>query len=97
MALQETAKRDRKPQLDFFVKKWWRRFFARHTNPQIAILRLAQPRSSSSSNAFTMISDDDLYKLAIFLGSISMILIVVYHFLEVNSEPTPAAAGKKTS
>ena len=44
-----------------------------------------------------MISDDDLYKLAIFLGSISMILIVVYHFLEVNSEPTPAAAGKKTS
>jgi hypothetical protein len=44
-----------------------------------------------------MISDDELYKLAIFLGSISMILIVVYHFLEVNSEPTPATAGKKAS
>ncbi|KAI5456401.1 Oligosaccaryltransferase-domain-containing protein [Mariannaea sp. PMI_226] len=32
-----------------------------------------------------MISDADLYRLAIFLGSASMILIVLYHFLEVNS------------
>jgi len=32
-----------------------------------------------------MISDDDLYRLAIFLGSAAMILIVVYHFLEVNA------------
>ena len=32
-----------------------------------------------------MISDDDLYKLAIVLGSIAMLLIVVYHWLEVNS------------
>ncbi|KAL6879507.1 Oligosaccaryltransferase domain-containing protein [Trichoderma longibrachiatum] len=68
-------------------------------DPQIATLRLAQRSSSSSSSvsAFTMISDDELYKLAIFLGSISMVLIVVYHFLEVNSEPTPATAGKKAS
>ncbi|PNP40427.1 hypothetical protein TGAMA5MH_07754 [Trichoderma gamsii] len=43
-----------------------------------------------------MISDDDLYKLAIFLGSISMILIVVYHFLEVNSETKPVAVSKKS-
>lgn len=32
-----------------------------------------------------MISDDDLYTLAIFLGSLSMLLIVLYHFLEVNA------------
>jgi hypothetical protein len=33
-----------------------------------------------------MISDDDLYRLAIFLGSAAMVLIVVYHFLEVNTK-----------
>ncbi|CAD6576539.1 MAG: hypothetical protein ASARMPRED_007767 [Alectoria sarmentosa] len=32
-----------------------------------------------------MISDDDLYTLAIFLGSLAMLLIVLYHFLEVNA------------
>lgn len=32
-----------------------------------------------------MISDDDLYRLAIFLGSAAMLLIILYHFLEVNS------------
>jgi oligosaccharyl transferase complex subunit OST4 len=32
-----------------------------------------------------MISDDDLYKLAIFLGSVAMVLIVIYHFFEVNN------------
>ena len=32
-----------------------------------------------------MISDNDLYTLAIFLGSLSMLLIVLYHFLEVNA------------
>ena len=36
-----------------------------------------------------MISDDDLYRLAIFLGSSAMILIVLYHFLEVNAEKEP--------
>ncbi|KAK8862503.1 Oligosaccaryltransferase-domain-containing protein [Apiospora arundinis] len=59
----------------------------------------------------TMISDDDLYRLAIFLGSVSMVLIVVYHFFEVNSveegglaekaakarpAQQPAAVGKQT-
>ncbi|KAF4633677.1 hypothetical protein G7Y89_g4440 [Cudoniella acicularis] len=44
-----------------------------------------------------MISDDDLYKLAIFLGSAAMILIIFYHFLEVNSveETTEEAKGDK--
>ncbi len=32
-----------------------------------------------------MISDNDLYTLAIFLGSLAMLLIVLYHFLEVNA------------
>jgi oligosaccharyl transferase complex subunit OST4 len=32
-----------------------------------------------------MISDDDLYRLAVFLGSAAMILIVIYHFVEVNT------------
>ncbi|KAJ5712467.1 hypothetical protein N7493_008935 [Penicillium malachiteum] len=39
-----------------------------------------------------MISDGDLYRLAIFLGSCAMMLIVFYHFLDVNAhdeeEPT---------
>ncbi|KAL8698224.1 MAG: hypothetical protein Q9224_001948 [Gallowayella concinna] len=34
-----------------------------------------------------MISDDQLYSLAIFLGCMSMLLIVLYHFLEVNAKP----------
>jgi hypothetical protein len=32
-----------------------------------------------------MITDDELYRLAIFLGAVSMILIVIYHFFEVNA------------
>lgn len=32
-----------------------------------------------------MISDNDLYRLAIFLGSCAMMMIVLYHFLDVNS------------
>lgn len=37
-----------------------------------------------------MISDDDLYRLAIFLGSAAMLLIILYHFLEVNSVEEPS-------
>jgi oligosaccharyl transferase complex subunit OST4 len=32
-----------------------------------------------------MITDDGLYRLAIFLGSAAMLMIILYHFLEVNS------------
>jgi oligosaccharyl transferase complex subunit OST4 len=39
-----------------------------------------------------MISDDDLYRLAIFLGSAAMILIVLYHFLEVNTKEDEVVA-----
>lgn len=44
-----------------------------------------------------MISDDDLYRLALFLGSCSMMMVVLYHFLEVNAHDeerdTEVAAG----
>jgi hypothetical protein len=33
-----------------------------------------------------MITDSQLYSLAIFLGSAAMLLIVLYHFLEVNAQ-----------
>lgn len=38
-----------------------------------------------------MISDDYLYQLAIFLGSCAMLLIVLYHFLEVNAKDSDSA------
>jgi oligosaccharyl transferase complex subunit OST4 len=41
-----------------------------------------------------MISDDDLYRLAIFLGSAAMLLIILYHFLEVNAVEEPTVDGK---
>lgn len=44
-----------------------------------------------------MISDDQLYTLSIFLGSLAMMLIVIYHFLEVNStEENDDKTGDKT-
>lgn len=33
-----------------------------------------------------MITDAQLYSLAIFLGSAAMLMIVLYHFLEVNAQ-----------
>jgi len=42
-----------------------------------------------------MISDDDLYRLAIFLGSAAMLLIILYHFLEVNAVEEPAMDAKE--
>jgi oligosaccharyl transferase complex subunit OST4 len=42
-----------------------------------------------------MITDNQLYTLAIFLGSSAMLLIVLYHFLEVNSEDHVAAQDPK--
>ncbi|CCF35902.1 hypothetical protein CH063_01394 [Colletotrichum higginsianum] len=45
-----------------------------------------------------MISDNDLYRLAIFLGSAAMVLIILYHYVEVNKEeelPAKAAGPAK--
>jgi oligosaccharyl transferase complex subunit OST4 len=33
-----------------------------------------------------MITDEQLYSLALFLGAAAMLLIVLYHFLEVNAQ-----------
>ncbi|KAJ8063331.1 hypothetical protein OCU04_008560 [Sclerotinia nivalis] len=44
-----------------------------------------------------MISDDELYRLAIFLGSAAMLLIVLYHILEVNSVEEPKSDNKVSS
>ncbi|KAK4455724.1 Dolichyl-diphosphooligosaccharide--protein glycosyltransferase subunit 4 [Podospora aff. communis PSN243] len=45
-----------------------------------------------------MISDDELYRLAIFLGCAAMVLIVVYHYFEVNAqESRPVAVKEKGS
>lgn len=41
-----------------------------------------------------MISDDELYRLAIFLGSCAMMMVVLYHFLEVNAKPDQEDNGK---
>ena len=41
-----------------------------------------------------MITDDGLYRLAIFLGSAAMLLIILYHFLEVNSVDEPESDSK---
>lgn len=41
-----------------------------------------------------MITDRELFNLAIFLGVTSMVLIVTYHFLEVNAVPEAPAAKK---
>ena len=40
-----------------------------------------------------MITDAQLYSLAIFLGSAAMLLIVLYHFLEVNAVDEPDVSG----
>ncbi|ATZ56688.1 hypothetical protein BCIN_13g05230 [Botrytis cinerea B05.10] len=44
-----------------------------------------------------MISDDELYRLAIFLGSAAMLLIVLYHILEINSAEEPKSESKISS
>lgn len=42
-----------------------------------------------------MISDNDLYRLAVFLGAIAMLLIVFYHFLEINTKEGEQPDEKK--
>ncbi|EEH05139.1 hypothetical protein HCBG_06258 [Histoplasma capsulatum G186AR] len=40
-----------------------------------------------------MISDEQLYQLAMFLGSCAMLLIVLYHYLEVNAKDSSATSS----
>ena len=44
-----------------------------------------------------MITDAQLNTLAIFLGVLSMLLIVLYHFLEVNAKDTPASEDSSST
>ncbi|KAM3463367.1 hypothetical protein NHJ6243_003401 [Beauveria neobassiana] len=62
--------------------------------PPISRSSLRQLRPQTTAR---MISDNDLYTLAIFLGSAAMLLIIVYHFLEVNSTKTPVTGAKVKS
>ncbi|KAK3387117.1 Oligosaccaryltransferase-domain-containing protein [Podospora didyma] len=41
-----------------------------------------------------MITDNELYRLAIFFGSAAMVLIVVYHFFEVNAKDSSLEGAK---
>ena len=64
------------------------------THPNWRLSTSYRPSSSST----LMLSADDLYKLAIFLGSLAMLLIVLYHFLEVNAKddlPDVTAGAEK--
>ena len=47
------------------------------------------------SYAVEMISDNQLYTLALFLGSAAMLMIVLYHFLEVNAIDTAEGEDMK--
>jgi oligosaccharyl transferase complex subunit OST4 len=42
-----------------------------------------------------MITDNQLYTLSIFLGSAAMLMIVLYHFLEVNSSDETTSINEK--
>lgn len=44
-----------------------------------------------------MITDSQLYSLAIFLGAAAMLMIVLYHFLEVNAQDDKGLETKLTS
>ena len=44
-----------------------------------------------------MITDNELYSLAILLGSVAVVLIVLYHFIEVNSEENDAVKEKRAA
>lgn len=67
-----------------------------HDSIGINIQETAQV-STEAPNKPAMISDNQLYSLAIFLGSAAMMLIVLYHFLEVNSEEHAVAAKPKVA
>ena len=44
-----------------------------------------------------MITDAQLYSLALFFGCAAMLMIVLYHFLEVNAVDEKSSSKEKTS
>src|SRR5690606_13537143 len=53
------------------------------------------PYRSTEYALSTMISDTRLNTLAVFAGSLTMFLIVFYHFLSVNAKSAPVEGPKK--
>jgi oligosaccharyl transferase complex subunit OST4 len=66
-------------------------------DPAVAKKTLVGPYHTIAAAAATMISDDDLYRLAIFLGSAAMLLIILYHFLETNAKESAPSPKSSTS
>ncbi|KAL1992405.1 hypothetical protein VTN49DRAFT_4437 [Thermomyces lanuginosus] len=50
---------------------------------------------AQNSVPVTMISDNYLFVLAVFLGSCAMLLIILYHFLEVNAQDDDESPSEK--
>ncbi|KAI3555465.1 oligosaccaryltransferase [Colletotrichum abscissum] len=55
-------------------------------SPRRSSLHITQKHRRANDPEPIMISDNDLYRLAIFLGSAAMVLIIFYHYVEVNNE-----------
>ncbi|KAF2162716.1 hypothetical protein M409DRAFT_26953 [Zasmidium cellare ATCC 36951] len=53
------------------------------------------PTIQTTPSSPKMISDASLYSLAVFLGAAAMLMIVLYHFLEVNSDEHQANTPTK--
>ncbi|OJD37657.1 Oligosaccaryltransferase [Diplodia corticola] len=67
---------------------------AARQNPEPAApIRAEHPRTRKQSA--TMITDTSLYTLAIFLGCAAMLMIVLYHFLEVNAHEGEALSNAR--
>ncbi|KAL5613803.1 hypothetical protein FOVSG1_002866 [Fusarium oxysporum f. sp. vasinfectum] len=89
-----TAGRAKNPSKNTALTQFWFLFkrLSSEINSRSPSLRSFPSISFITTN---MISDGDLYRLAIFFGTTAMILIVLYHFLEVNAAKDPIEAGKE--
>lgn len=62
------------------------------------LLTIAQNTTSNQYThrpTATMITDAALYSLAVFLGSAAVLMIVLYHFLEVNAKDASDVLSKQ--
>lgn len=62
------------------------------------LLTIAQNTTSNQHThlpTVTMITDAALYSLAVFLGSAAVLMIVLYHFLEVNAKDASDVLSKQ--
>ncbi|PKS09741.1 hypothetical protein jhhlp_004362 [Lomentospora prolificans] len=69
--------------LSFILATTTPQLFTFH-GPTLQFVRILRPTTIAEHTA-AMISDNDLYTLAISLGCVSAALVVVYHFIEVNA------------